>query len=368
MSNAKLLFVTHQLSYTGAPIVLLDMIKECHNNGYEIELISLLEGELRQEIEKMGIKVTVQTEFVKHWEQFREYASQFKMVIANTLLAYEIIHVLNKTSTPVMWWIHEGEQYFEYFKTVIPDFNKLDSNIKVYSVGHYVQNIIMKRYGFMTNILHMGVEDKYSIIENNKDNFFESVDSGHKKIRFLTVGTYSKVKAQDLLAGAIEMLPEEYRDKCVFLFCGDESNYDAEIFDSVIKISNEKDNVYHIPVQPHETILNLMREMDALIVSSRFETVSAVAIEAMMMKKVCIISEACGIVYYLKDNINAYICHTESKESLCEKIIKYIDDSLFNKNMIDEISANGRDVYEKVFNMNIFKKNITDILETKESR
>ena len=43
----RLLFVTHQLSRTGAPIVLLDMIRLCINNGYEVEVITMLDGPLR---------------------------------------------------------------------------------------------------------------------------------------------------------------------------------------------------------------------------------------------------------------------------------------------------------------------------------
>ena len=34
--NGRILFITHQLSRTGAPIVLLDMIKLCKRDGADI--------------------------------------------------------------------------------------------------------------------------------------------------------------------------------------------------------------------------------------------------------------------------------------------------------------------------------------------
>ena len=222
----RILFVTHQLSRTGAPIVLLDMIGVCLKEGCNVEVISLLDGELKSDIEQMGINVTIKDDFVNDWDNFRKYAEHFHAVVANTLITYQVIHVLNNSNVPVIWWLHEGEQYFEYFKTVIPDFNCLGSNVHVYSVGHRVKDVVMKRYSFMTDILHMGVEDFHTDDSYAGKSVFEQYDPKHEKVRFLVVGTYSKLKAQDILARAIEELDEEVRNQCVFLFCGNEEMYD----------------------------------------------------------------------------------------------------------------------------------------------
>lgn len=66
----RILFVTHQLSRTGAPIVLLDMIGVCLKEGCNVEVISLLNGELKSEIEQMGINVTIKDDFVNDWENY----------------------------------------------------------------------------------------------------------------------------------------------------------------------------------------------------------------------------------------------------------------------------------------------------------
>lgn len=61
MSN--FLVVTHQLSYTGAPIVLLDMVRTLQKEGNNIDMISLLDGELRSEVEKMQISFLFRIDF-----------------------------------------------------------------------------------------------------------------------------------------------------------------------------------------------------------------------------------------------------------------------------------------------------------------
>lgn len=362
-----ILFVTHQLSRTGAPIVLIDMIKVCLNEGYKAEVISLLDGELKSDLEQMGIHVSIKDDFVKDWKNFRNYAEQFHAVVANTLLTYQVIHVLNQANVPVIWWLHEGEQYFEYFKTVIPDFAKLGSNIHVYSVGHRVQDVIMRRYGVMTEILHMGVEDNFAQKEDKDRSIFGQYDSGHEKVRFLIVGTYSKLKAQDILAKAIEELDENVRSQCQFVFCGNEEMYDEEVLEAVTDVCGKYENVHKIPAQPHSKVLELMQDMDYLLVPSRVDPIPTVAVEAMMMEKPCLITQVCGAAYYLKDGDNSFVFQSENVPALAEKISEAV--SLCKDNAgWKRMCKNSRCVYEGHFSKRIFETKVKDILELNKKR
>ena len=204
----KILVITHQLSRTGAPIVLLDMIHVFWEHGYQIEVITMLDGELREELEKMEIPIKVQEHFLQQADEFFIYAGGFHFVVANTLVTFEALHLLKYMQIPVLWWLHEGRQYFEYFQKVLPDFRELPPNIHVFSVGHYVQQVIEELYGVTTEILHFGVEDEYA-------DYHRSIGN---KVRFLTAGTYSKVKAQDILVEAIRRLPQEYLSRAEFFF------------------------------------------------------------------------------------------------------------------------------------------------------
>ena len=357
----RILFVTHQLSRTGAPIVLLDMIGVCLKEGCNVEVISLLDGELKSEIEQMGINVTIKDDFVNDWDNFRKYAEQFHAVVANTLITYQVIHVLNNSNVPVIWWLHEGEQYFEYFKTVIPDFNRLGSNVHVYSVGHRVKDVVMKRYSFMTDILHMGVEDFHTDGSYAGKSVFEQYDSKHEKVRFLVVGTYSKLKAQDILAKAIEELDEEVRNQCVFLFCGNEEMYDEEVYTPVKSICEKYQNVHKIPSQSHDKVIELMEDMDYLLVPSRVDPIPTVAVEAMMMEKPCLITEVCGAAYYLKDGYNSLVFQSEDVTGLKEKICEGIRLS-GDRDAYDGMGKAARCIYEEHFSKKIFEEKVKDIL------
>ena len=71
--DKKILIITHQLSRTGAPIVLLDMIQVLLKQGYQLEVITMLDGELREELQKMNIPLKVQEHFMDQTEAFWQY-------------------------------------------------------------------------------------------------------------------------------------------------------------------------------------------------------------------------------------------------------------------------------------------------------
>lgn len=346
----RILVITHQLSRTGAPVVLLDLIRICKDQKYYIDVITMLDGELREELLAMNISVKVQESFWGDAMGFLDYIEPFDMVIANTLVVYEAIHILKFSQKPVLWWLHEGRQYFEYFKTVVPDFQNLPSNIHVFSVSHYVQQIVQDLYGYQTGILHFYVEDVPADAEKIV------ADS---KIYFLTAGTYSKVKGQDILAQAIRRLSRDYQDKAEFIFCGNDQMYDEEVYVPVKCLANEYPNVIMIPSVPHAELLQLIDGCTCLIVPSRVEPMPTVAVECMMKRKLCLCTNVCGIAHYIEDGIQGFTVPSEDVCALKEKIEYMID----NNQYFNSIRKEGRKVYEKHFSKDVVGAQVLELIE-----
>lgn len=351
----RILAITHQLSMTGAPLVLFDMLRIYQQNGCKIEVLGMLEGPLREKLENCGIKVYVEEHLWENRRHLQYLAKDFDLVIANTLLAYEGMHSLAGERVPVLWWIHEGEQYFEYFKTVLPDMSKLASNIHPYAVSPYVQNIFKKRLGCEIPVLPFGVTD------DTKHRALSSVllETCENKIKFLSAGIYSDVKAQDVLVQAIRNLPESYRNRMEFYFCGNESKADARILAMVRELSNACENVHILGELQREDVLALMKTLDCTIVSSRVETVSAVAIETMMNAKPVICTDQCGISYYLKDGENGFVVPINDACAITQKIMDIAD----GKYDLVELGRQARLTYEQNFTEEIVTQIYQDLLE-----
>lgn len=339
--NGRILFITHQLSRTGAPIVLLDMIKLLLNNGYEADVISMEEGPLSEELKNINVSVEIQSRFYNKRNEFKKKAAGYDLVIANTLITYEVIHVLNKTDIPVIWWLHEGEQYFEYFKTVLPDFSDMGSNIKVYAVGHYVQDVIKRRYGVTVDIMHFSIDDvgnnaKHSVKKDNK-------------IHFLTAGTYSGVKAQDVLIKSIEIMPEEYRERAEFCFCGNESMVDENVFNMVSMAEKKYSCVKILHQLSREETIEHMIDSDCLVVPSRIDPIPTVAVEAMMVRCACLCTSICGVAHYIEDGVNGFTVQENNPWKLAEKLMYIID----NPEKLALTGEAGREIYDRHFARNV---------------
>lgn len=348
--HKKILVITHQLSRTGAPIVLLDMIRIFQEQGYPVEVVTMLDGELRRELEELQIPVKVQEHFLDQPDDFFRYAGQFQLAVANTLVTFEAIHLLKYMQIPVVWWLHEGRQYFEYFQSVLPKFQELPPNIHVYSVGHYVQQVMEELYGFHTEILHFGVEDMAAVSRRKEE----------QTVRFLTAGTYSKVKAQDILVEAIRGLPQSYLERAEFYFCGNEQMYDETVFLPVKSLCQEYGNATLLHQLSRQETLEWMERCDCLVVPSRIDPIPTVAVEMMMKGNLCLCTDVCGIAHYIEDGVNGLTVPGEDAAALQEKLRYVID---YNKEL-DSVREAGRKIYETYFSREVFRTAVLNLVET----
>ena len=98
---------------------------------------------------------------------------------------------------------------------------------------------------------------------------------------------------------------------------------------------------------------------DVFVVSSIKEATSAIAVEGLMKEKICICSDICGVVNYLKDKESALIFPCGDSVALAEKI-KYVID---NRCCLENIRKNGRMVYEKIYSMEALERGWNNIVQ-----
>ena len=67
----KALFITHMLNRTGAPLVLMQMMDVFSRNSYNVDVISMEDGVLREDLEARGITVDVIDHPTQHQEEFK---------------------------------------------------------------------------------------------------------------------------------------------------------------------------------------------------------------------------------------------------------------------------------------------------------
>lgn len=347
--NARdILFVSHELSLTGAPILLRDVVSATINNGDFPVVISPVDGPLRQSYIDMGVTVIIDESVTKVSDLFYHFANDFDLVIVNTLVCTEAIRSLSGKLPPVFWWVHDGSEVIKAVRNNLP--RKLGKNIHIYCGSEYSQRLLTE-FGedYDSEIFRCGVDDFAS------DNT-EPLDL-KDKLKFLMVGSLEERKAQDVLLKAIAALPEEYQEKAEFIIVG--NPLQQHILHMIEEYAKQYPCIKYMKTMPREELLKIYPKAICAIVPSRDEPTSMIGIESMMFSRAIISSDKTGIGEFLHDGIDGYIFHSEDVEALTEKIKTAID----NPERMLEMGKKSRAVYEKNYLMSIFLERYHEITE-----
>lgn len=349
----KILFITHQLTRTGAPYVLFDMIRCCKRIGHAIAVISLSDGNARSDWENEGISVTVMPGLSYVGDKMVSIMNRFDVIVVNTLVCCDVIPLCVASGTDTIWWIHEHENYFSYYKDLLPEWNKIEGKVRVYGVSPTTQQLLVSMAGYKNaEILPFCVTDRKDIEKNNKT----KLDT----VRFVCAGLFSYDKGQDILCNAIQKLPPEILKKCVFYFYGDRTEVDYDVYSPVEKLAGSMEFVECHDSVEHDDMLRIISDMDYVIVPSRKESMSAMAIEGMMLGTPCVISDKCGVTYYLKDKEDSLIFQACNADSLADSICHAVGMAFTEQ--YDFVAERARMVYDREFSEDIFSNRISRLI------
>jgi glycosyltransferase involved in cell wall biosynthesis len=137
MYNEKLtiLFISHEASLSGAPILLLNLINLLKTDSrYQIRIVIHRGGKLNAEFEKAGKAVILKpagyqinkpffkklvdfAKYKRHLQTAIMYANESDVIFSNTIANGRIVKLINKKNKPVLLYVHELEN-------VISEFNK----------------------------------------------------------------------------------------------------------------------------------------------------------------------------------------------------------------------------------------------------
>ena len=125
----RALIISHELSFTGAPLVLAQAVESLRKMDYDILVVSPVDGPLRETYLKIQVPVIIEPELFYDFE-YVKIVYDFDFVIACTVCLYPVIDVLGKTNIPVLWWIHDSRTgYVNWLRYVLP--KTIGKNIQI---------------------------------------------------------------------------------------------------------------------------------------------------------------------------------------------------------------------------------------------
>lgn len=117
--DVTILFVGHEAEKTGAPIVLLDIIKWFKQyTSYKIKGILLRGGQIQKEYQKIGEILILQKQYDREMskKQVAEFIGNERCIIfLNTVVGARFIEFIDSTDYPLIAYIHELEKTLKMF-------------------------------------------------------------------------------------------------------------------------------------------------------------------------------------------------------------------------------------------------------------
>lgn len=355
----RVLVFTHELSLTGAPLVLVQAVKVLLETGYNILVVSPEDGPLRTTYVKMGVPVMVDPQLQEDFG----YASMiydFDFVIVSTVVLWKCIELLGQMEIPVFWWIHDSRIGYEnYLRYVLPE--TIGNNILLYCGGDYAQKVITNyRPKYPTQILLYGIEDCLKTISNTIDRTYWELPMD--KFVFANIGQVMKRKGQDILVKAIRLLPQEILEKSIFVFVG--SIIDKSIYKEIEDVKKDfPQNVMYIPQMSYDLLKQFYFNIDSVVCSSIDDPLPAFIAEALMMSRICICSRNTAFNSLILPGINGYLFESGNEKELCEVICSIIS----GIKQQEIVKTNARKLYENTFSPGVFANNLLKVVEEKFS-
>jgi len=341
----KVLFISHESSRTGAPLVLLSFLKWLKQNQSDIacDLVSLKTGELREEFENVvdsyqELRVEIPEELtliqlikrrlLKRLGLFKIKKTNLQILLeeltrkkpeviyANSALSLDVALALKKTNpkAKLICHIHELETII---KISLPAFKEQASGVdKWIAVSELVKNNLIVNYSIAPPAIETVYEftDSITLKERALENNSEFIVGG--------CGTVHWRKGTDLFIQVARYTKHKYPELPIkFMWVGELSSFQETLLAADIHKSNLNETVEFTGHTSNPS--PYFERMSLFLLTSREDPFPLVAIEAGKLgKPIIAFDKASGTTEFLSDTCGCVVNYMDV-EAMAEQVVYY---------------------------------------------
>ena len=347
----RALILSHELTMTGAPIVLVSAVPVLRSLGFEVVVLGPTdEGPLQLFLEA-GAAVVTRPDCVTS-SALWGLATSADFVLANTVVEAPVVRTLNGSFVPVLWWLHDAFAGYPFITHKIP--KQLGKNVHICAVGsHATAAMHSVRPDFAIEQLIYGLPDYAAEQFPRYDISF----AGGRTL-FVTVGSLEPRKGPDIFCNAIRLLPSAVREKAAFLFVGkaaDKGMYNA--VDALVR--DYPQTVFYRKRLERPEVKSLMEQCNCVVCASRNDPMPTFVTEGLIFGKPSIVSEHTGTAGLVTEGVDGFLYKDDDPQQLADKLTWAIEHPEALAAMHDDC----RRLYEQKFSNESYVATLTRLVK-----
>ena len=308
----RALILSHELTMTGAPIVLVSAVPVLRSMGFEVVVLGPADDGSLPLFLDAGAAVVTRSDCVMS-SALWGLATSADFVLANTVVEAAAVNTLNGSFVPVLWWLHDAFAGYPFIAHKIP--KTLESNVRVCAVGSHA-----------TAAMHSVRPDLdiaqliYGLPDYAQESFppYDISYAGGRPL-FVTVGSFEPRKGQDIFCNAIRLLKPEVRQKAAFLFVGKAADKSIKCTVDAL-VEDYPDTVFYRKRLERPEIKSLMDQCTCVVCASRDDPMPTFVTEGLIFGKPSIVSEHTGTAGLITEGVDGFVYEDDDPEKLAERL------------------------------------------------
>ena len=339
------LLVSHELTRSGAPVVLLDTARVLRDAGWSVVVASRRDGPMRERFQALGAPVIVDSRLFDPSEPAAvDFARNFDLVVANTVVSWPFVRALAGL-TRVVWYVQEvgliGDMARHH--ALLPSTFALP--VEVWAPSRVAADAA-DALGASARLMPYGVDDAGL-----------RTPPAAPRVRICVLGAYEARKGQDLAVEAWRLLPPELQAVGELVLWGRELEHDH--LAAVRARARGLDGVRVEGELTHAEALDALRGSAAVLVPSREESMSLVALDGLSAGRPVLCSRRVGASAWLADGVSGLVCAEPTPTELAGLLARALADEALRA----RIGRAGRAVFEREFTREAFAHRVLEAVE-----
>lgn len=350
-----ILLVSHDLSLSGAPIMLLQLCRQMIQQGSFVTVICEQDGPARDMFLSAGAIVIIDTLLLRQHESFTRFARNFDHIVCNTIITWPVARQISRL-VDTIWWIHEAELIgsMQHIPGFLDTFSLVE---KIVAPSEYALQFIRPLHP-RPKKLYYGYPD----ILEERPTPASRAGKGEKGKKFTLsiIGSIEPRKGQDVLIAALQRLSPDTLRKMEICLAGrpHDPAFCRQLQDN-IKALEDICDIRFMGETAHPQCLDLIRRSDVIVCPSRDDPFPVVIVEALCLGKPCIVSGHTGFAEMITHGRDGFVFSSGDSRVLAGIIDRVVQDP----SLLIPIAENARILYEEHLTQEMFARRWMSLME-----